>query len=205
VALLADDGRKVANSIVQAIHPLHVNRPPRAIAGPDRVVCPGQPVIFDGLASHDADGALTAFAWDFGDGATAEGEQVTHVFETAGVYQVLLSVTDDSGASCGTTSDVARVWVNAPPLAVAGSDKDGFVGGAYDHLLFDASASTDADGEPLSFLWDLGDGVTRSGEKVLHAYTEPGEYAVRLGVADGTELSCGQAWDEIKVSVQRRE
>jgi PKD repeat protein len=63
---------------------------------------------------------------------------------------------------------------------------------------------TDADGEPLSFLWDLGDGVTRAGEKVLHAYTEPGEYAVRLGVADGTGLSCGQASDEIKVSVQRR-
>jgi PKD domain len=40
---------------------------------------------------------------------------------------------------------------------------------------------------------------------VLHAYTEPGEYAVRLGVADGTGLACGQAWDEIKVSVQRRE
>jgi PKD repeat protein len=205
VALLADDGRKVANSVRQAIHPLHVNRSPRAAAGPDRVVCPGEPVIFDGSASHDADGALTAFRWDFGDGATAQGAQATHVFETAGVYQVLLSVTDDSGASCGTTSDVARVWVNAPPLAVAGSDKDGFVGGAYDHVLFDASASTDADGEPLSFLWDLGDGVTRPGEKILHAYTEPGEYAVRLGVADGTGLSCGEAWDEIKVSVQRRE
>ena len=80
-----------------------------------------------------------------------------------------------------------------------GDDREGFVGGAYDQLLFDASASTDADGEPLSFLWDLGDGVTRTGEKVQHAYTEPGEYAVRLGVADGTGLSCGEAWDEIKV------
>ena len=27
----------------------------------------------------------------------------------------------------------------------------------------------------------------------------PGDYAVRLGVADGTGLSCGQTWDEIKV------
>ncbi|MGH6902862.1 MAG: PKD domain-containing protein [Geminicoccaceae bacterium] len=205
VALLADDGRGLNNSQRQAIHRLHVNQPPRAFAGPDRVVCPGEPVLFDGAASHDGDGALTRFQWDFGDGATVDGEQVTHVFETAGVYDVLLSVTDDSGASCGTTSDIARVWVNAPPVAVAGDDREGFVGGAYDQLLFDASASTDADGEPLNFLWELGDGATRTGEKVQHAYTEPGDYAVRLGVADGTGLSCGQTWDEIKVSVRRRE
>jgi len=205
VSLLADDGRKLNNSRQQAIHPLHVNQPPIAMAGPDRVVCPGESVIFDGSASTDGDGALTRFRWDFGDGTTAEGEQASHVFETPGVYQVVLSVTDDTEATCGTVSDVARVWVNAPPVAAAGSDREGFVGGAYDHLLFDASASTDADGEPLSFLWDLGDGVTRTGAKVQHAYTEPGEYAVRLGVADGTGLGCGQAWDEIKVSVRRRE
>jgi large repetitive protein len=205
VALLADDGRNLSNSQQQAIHRLHVNESPRPVAGPDRVVCPGEPVLFDGAASHDGDGALTRFRWDFGDGASADGEQVTHVFETPGVYDVQLAVTDDSGASCGTASDFARVWVNAPPVAVAGGDRDGFVGGAYDHLLFDASGSTDADGEPLSFLWDLGDGVTRSGAKVAHAYAEPGEYAVRLGVADGTGLGCGQTWDEIKVSVRRRE
>lgn len=205
VALLADDERNLNNSQQQAIHPLHVNQPPRAMAGPDRVICPGEPVVFDGAASNDGDGALTRFRWDFGDGATADGQQVTHLFESPGVYDVLLSVTDDSGASCGTASDVARVWVNAPPVAVAGLDREGFVGGAYDHLLFDASASTDADGEPLSFLWDLGDGVTRAGEKVQHAYTEPGDYAVRLGVADGTGLSCGQTWDDIEVSVRRRE
>ena len=205
VALLADDGRNVSNSQQQASHLLHINESPRAVAGPDRVVCPGEPVIFDGAPSHDGDGALTRFRWDFGDGASADGEQVTHVFETPGVYEVQLAVTDDSGASCGTATDFARVWVNAPPVAVAGGDRDGLVGGACDHLLFDASASTDADGEPLSFLWDLGDGVTRSGAKVVHAYTEPGEYAVRLGVADGTGLGCGQTWDEIKVSVRRRE
>jgi PKD repeat protein len=205
VALVADDGRNLNNSQQEAIHALHINQPPRAMAGPDRVVCPGEPVMFDGAASNDGDGALTRFRWDFGDGASADGAQVTHVFETPGVYETRLAVTDDSGARSGTASDVARVWVNAPPVAVAGGDRDGFVGGAYDHLLFDASASTDADGEPLSFLWDLGDGVTRSGAKVQHAYTEPGEYAVRLGVADGTGLNCGQTWDEIKVSVRRRE
>ena len=95
--------------------------------------------------------------------------------------------------------------VNTPPVAAAGADRQGLVGGAYDQLLFDAAASTDADGQPLSYLWDLGDGVTRTGEKVLHAYSEPGEYVVRLGVADSTGLPCGQTWDEIKVDVRNRD
>jgi large repetitive protein len=205
VALLADDGRDLNNSRQQSILDLHVNRPPRPMAGPDRAVCPGEAVAFDGAASNDWDGALVRYVWDFGDGTTAEGAQVAHNFAQPGVYQVRLSVTDDSGASCATATDTAQVHVNTPPVAAAGADRQGFVGGAYDQLLFDAGASADADGQPLSYVWDLGDGVTRTGEKVLHAYSKPGEYVVRLGVADSTGLPCGQTWDEIKVDMRNRE
>jgi PKD repeat protein len=205
VALLADDDRGLNNSRQQSILDFHVNRPPRPMAGPDRAVCPGEAVTFDGGASNDWDGALVRYAWDFGDGTTAEGPQVAHNFAQPGLYQVRLSVTDDSGASCATATDTAQVHVNTPPVAAAGTDRQGFVGGAYDQLLFDAGASTDADGQPLSYVWDLGDGVTRTGEKVLHAYSEPGEYVVRLGVVDSTGLPCGQTWDEIKVDMRKRD
>jgi PKD repeat protein len=134
-----------------------------------------------------------------------EGAQAVHTFEQPGIYEVRLSVTDDAGARCSTAVDVARIHVNAPPLAVAGGDRDGFVGGAHDSLLFDASLSTDDDREPLSYAWDLGDGITRTGEKVLHSYDDEGAYVVRLAVSDGTGLACGQASDEIKVDVRRRE
>jgi PKD repeat protein len=155
--------------------------------------------------SIDWDGQLVSHQWDFGDGTAAAGVQAVHVFEQPGIYEVRLAVTDDSGARCATSVDVARVHVNAPPMAVAGGDRDGLVGGAHDTLLFDASTSTDADGEPLSYVWDLGDGITRTGEKVLHSYGEAGAYAVRLAVSDGSGLSCGQASDEIKVDVRRRQ
>ena len=122
-----------------------------------------------------------------------------------GLYDVRLSVTDDSGSSCRTRTDVVKVQVNAPPVAVADGDRQGFTGGAYDQMLFDASASSDADGEPLSYLWDLGDGVQLAGEKILHAYAEPGDYDVKLGVSDGSGLACGQAWTDLKVAVRRRE
>jgi PKD repeat protein len=205
VALVADDGLGLNNSRQQAILDLHVNRPPRPMAGPDRLVCPGQTVAFDGSTSLDWDGKLVRYQWDFGDGETAEGAKVEHSYAQPGAYQARLTVADDSGSSCASATDLAEVHVDAPPVAVAGPDRQAFVGGAYDQLLFDASASSDADGQPLSYAWDLGDGVTRTGEKVLHAYAKPGEYTARLTVADGTELPCGQSSAEIKVDARSRD
>ncbi len=205
LALIADDGRGLNNSQQQTILDLHVNRPPRPMAGPDRLVCPGEAVAFDGSSSVDWDGKLVGYHWDFGDGGTAEGAKVTHSYEQPGAYHARLTVTDDSGSSCASATDLAEVQVDAPPVAVAGPDRQGLVGGAYDQLLFDASGSSDADGQPLSYVWDLGDGVTRTGEKVLHAYSKPGEYKVRLGVSDGTGLACGQSFAEIKVDARSRD
>jgi PKD repeat protein len=205
VALTVDDGLALNNSRDQSTLDFVVNRAPRAEAGPDRMVCPGEPVTFDSSLSVDWDGRLVRQTWDFGDGTTMEGTQAVHAFTEPGLYEVRLAVTDDSGTRCGTAVDVARVRVNAPPLAVVGGDRDGYVGGAHDDLLFDASASVDADGGPLSYVWDLGDGVTRTGEKVLHNYDEAGDYVVRLAVSDGTGLACGQSTDGTTVAVRRRE
>jgi PKD repeat protein len=69
-------------------------------------------------------------------------------------------------------------------------------------VLFDASASTDPDGSALEYVWDLGDGTTRTGEKLRHAYARPGIYKVRLSVRDETGLACGQSVSGLTVSVQ---
>jgi PKD repeat protein len=204
LTLVTDDGWGLNNSQQQTILDLHVNRAPRPMAGPDRTVCAGEEVRFDGSASVDWDGALTSYRWDFDDGSSADGAAAVHSFAEPGLYEVRLAVTDDAGASCSRAADVARVLVNAPPVAVADGERQGFVGGAYDQLLFDAGGSSDADKQPLSYPWELGDGTTRTGEKVLHAFTEPGQYTVRLAVSDGTGLACGQTIDEITVDVQDR-
>ena len=205
LGLTVDDGLGLNNSRHLSTMDFHVNRAPRADAGPDRLVCPGEAVAFDASLSADWDGRLERYQWDFGDGTTADGLQVQHSFERPGDYDVRLSVTDDSGSRCATSMDVARVHVNAAPMAVAGGDRDGFVGGAHDGLLFDASQSVPANGRPLGYVWDLGDGITRTGEKVVHSYGEEGEYVVRLSVTDGTGLACGQSLDEVKVDVRRRQ
>jgi len=50
---------------------------------------------------------------------------------------------------------------------------------------FSASASTDPNGDALTFAWDFGDGATGSGETVSHTYTAAGEYTVVLTASDG--------------------
>ena len=50
------------------------------------LACTGQTVRFDGSGSTDADGAVNAFSWNFGDGSSGGGERPTHVFERPGNY-----------------------------------------------------------------------------------------------------------------------
>jgi polysaccharide biosynthesis protein PslG len=82
----------------------------RAEAGPDLVGTMGTPVIFNGAASHDPDGTIAQYRWDFdqSDGVTAEAEglAVDHVFATAGSYVVTLVVTDNHGLEDADTLTV---------------------------------------------------------------------------------------------------
>ena len=48
----------------------------------------------------------------------------------------------------------------------------------------DASSSSDADGDALSYSWSLGDGSTLTGETASHTYAAGGAYTVTLTVAD---------------------
>ncbi len=59
----------------------------------------GVPVVLDGSASADAEGASLSYEWDFGDGTKGKGETVEHVYALAGSYMVSLSVNDGTQSS----------------------------------------------------------------------------------------------------------
>ena len=50
--------------------------------------------------------------------------------------------------------------------------------------VLDATGSTDPDGDPLTFAWDLPDGTRRTGGRIVHDFGEPGEHPVTLTVRD---------------------
>jgi hypothetical protein len=83
------------------------NQPPQAVlvASPTNPFI-GQRVTFNAAGSSDPDGNIVDFAWDFGDGSTATGERVTHHYETANTFNVLLVVTDNNGSKASATQSI---------------------------------------------------------------------------------------------------
>jgi len=80
-------------------------------------VLEGNPVTFDGSKSY---GAIGAYHWDFGDGSTATGKQVTKSFSKAGIYRVTLTVSNGAGShSCSALVRVhTPAAVNVPQVIV---------------------------------------------------------------------------------------
>ncbi|MFC5136487.1 MULTISPECIES: PKD domain-containing protein [Haloferacaceae] len=122
----------------------------------------GEEVSFDASASSDSNGSIESYEWDFDDGATATGEQVTNTFDSAGEYDVELTVTDDDGATDNTTQTVSVVEApptNQDPTADAGADQTVDEG---DSVTLDASDSSDPDGDSLSYAWTQTGGTSVS-------------------------------------------
>jgi PKD repeat protein len=205
VAVTLDDGGGLVSSRRTEEVYVRVNQAPVAIAGPDRVVCPGDSVAFDAGLSADLDGTLTGWRWTFSDGVVLEGQEVERSFDTPGPREVRLTVTDDSGSACAAGTDTARVLVNAPPTVDAGPDRDTPVGAANDTLVFDARAAADPDGQGVQVEWDFGDGTRASNAIVRHRFAGPGDYTVRVEARDTTGLACGVASDTATVHARARE
>jgi PKD repeat protein len=70
--------------------------PPTAVAGSDQAGIVGETKLFDGSGSTD-DMGIVSYLWNFGDGTSAEGAIVEHVYDVAGEYTVTLTVTDGAG------------------------------------------------------------------------------------------------------------
>lgn len=76
---------------------------------------------FDGTASNDPDGTIASYAWEFGDGTTGTGATPTHSYANPGTYNVLLTVTDNEGATGSTTESVTAT---APPTTTTYASDD---------------------------------------------------------------------------------
>jgi len=78
----------------------------------------GLTVTFNASPSHDPDGSIATYHWEFGDGGWANTATATHTYETSAArsYTVSLTVTDNNGASDATSSSV-QVTPPAAPIA----------------------------------------------------------------------------------------
>jgi len=163
-----------------ALESLEILSPPEAVFElPPRVEA-GVDVTFDASDSEDPDGEITSYAWDFGDGAEGTESIVTRAYESDGVYDVSLTVTDDDGLTGVLVTSIVIGGPNLPPVADAGPDQLVAVGTP---VVLDARGSTD-DGRIVAYRWAFGDGETGFSSTTSHAYTAGGSYTVNLTIED---------------------
>ncbi|MCB0554401.1 MAG: PKD domain-containing protein [Phaeodactylibacter sp.] len=129
-------------------------------------------VNFSGIG----DIGISDWMWDFGDGATASGQQAMHTFPATGQYLICLSTT----GNCGPSQYCQQITVDCePPIP-------GFVFGS-DGL--DISFQDLSIGNPDSWLWDFGDGTTSTEQNPNHGFDTPGNYFVCMAITN----DCGNA------------
>jgi PKD repeat protein len=159
------------------------NTPPTALF----TYWPERPTINDVVQftdqSADLDGAITSWFWDFGDGITSTVRNPSHQYSAAGIYTVILTVTDNGGA----TDEVYQlIVVGQPPMA-------SFVYSpthpTTDNLIQFTDESADSDGTVVSWSWDFGDKSTSVLRNPTHRYPAAGTYAVTLTVTDNDGLT----------------
>jgi len=141
-------------------------------------------VVFKAGGSYDPDGTIVKFEWNFGDGTTATGIQVSHRYTKKGAYIATLKVKDNDGL---TGVEQINILVSDPPAAVFTMTPQRGV--APVTVQFDASASNDPDGSIVLYSWDFGDNTTGKGKTTAHTYDEEGNYTIMLEVFDNVGIS----------------
>lgn len=154
-------------------------------------------VLFTALVS-DEDGQARRLEWNFGDGSPrvrTSSTTITHSYDTAGTFTVVLTITDDQGnvSFCQATVTVGSALPQCSFTANPTSGNNPLT------VNFDASSSSDDTGI-TSFAWDFGDGGQASGTTVSHTFaadcTAPcsQNFNVTLTVTDeeGQTSSCTQ-------------
>ena len=114
-------------------------------ASPNPAAC-SQVITFDATASHHGrpDRSIVDYSWDFGDGGTASGQVVSHLYPAFGIYSAALTVTDDNlpPKSASTTVDILVDLGNRPPVADPGGP---YVVEMGSPLVLDGTGSSDPD------------------------------------------------------------
>jgi PKD repeat protein len=143
--------------------------------------------IFDASDSTDANIPMTvrSYHWDFGDSKSDNGRVVEHKYNEAGTFTVVLTVTDNSGASNEATATLQVENGLAPTARYSVNPTAGDEGTPF---VFNASASSDPDGTIKVYDWNFEDGTKAKGQIVTHKFIKSGVFGVTLTVTDNDGL-----------------
>ena len=200
--LIVNDGTEdsVADTVI--IIAETANSVPVANAGNDQNVVTTSVVTLDASASSDSDGDTLMYTWSLttlpenssASLSDSSSAIATFTVDLDGTYVAQLIVNDGTEDSVADTVTIIAATENSVPVANAGIDQNVLAGNI---VSLDATGSSDADGDLLSYTWSFvskptGSSSVLDNEQVeLPSFTPDldGSYVFSLTVNDGLEDS----------------
>jgi hypothetical protein len=156
--LIVNDGKVDSAAVTVSITAASANVAPVANAGTNQNVVLGA-VTLDGSTSSDANSDSLTYKWTLlskptGSSASlanATSAKPVFIADVAGVYVASLIVNDGKVDSVISSTTITAAAANVAPVANAGSIQSVALG----TVTLDGSASTDANGDTLTYKWTL--------------------------------------------------
>lgn len=124
-------------------------------------------------------GEITSWQWDFGDGTSGSTQaDPSHIYTSAGVYTVELTVSGPGGSDTLTKTDY--ITVNSGTGDVTANFSGTPTSGAPPLVVNFTDQSV---GSISLRVWDFGDGGFSTAQNPSHTYTTAGVYTVTLAVS----------------------
>jgi hypothetical protein len=167
---------------------LLINGAPAANAGQDQEVRQGTLVTLKGSNSVQI-GSNPIYTWSFVDNGTLktlEGVIANYTFNTPGVYNVTLTLSDSLGSNNSSIIITVKPYPKPNAIIILQGITTGQNASVGQSITFNGSESYEKEnGTIVSYLWNMGDGIgIGKNQTVTYAYARPGNYTVTLTVLD---------------------
>ncbi len=130
------------------------------------------------FTAHITAGTNVSYTWEFGDGGSAVGQEVSHVYTQAGMYTARVVVSNSTNTLTATTG------VTITDEAIAGLTIQNTSPAALNEIItFTANITA---GTNVTYRWDFGDGGSAVGQEVTYLYLQTGTYTASVLASNST-------------------
>jgi len=137
-------------------------------------------VCFTDMSNPGAGNTITAWQWDFGDGNISNLQTPCHTYINAGLFNISLTVTNNSGCTKTLTKpNLIKVndgliadFTNTEPVACVVPASVTFT-------------NTSVGVNITNYFWNFGDGNTSTLANPVHTYNQSGNFPITLTITNG--------------------
>ncbi len=126
-------------------------------------------------------GTNVLYDWDLGDGITATGAVVSHVYPEIGVYTS--TVTATNAVSTAQSETLLDIYEDAITGLLAVNNSPAILGETT------ILTATVVSGTNILYDWSLGDGITTTGKVVSHVYPDIGVYTATVTASNAVNTA----------------